>query len=262
MNMKSRFLRKSDLAVCTICAVFLLLSLAAVGEVGRGRAKEAVCLSNVGRLSQAWLSFAESHDGQLVGGHPLDSPIQWVGRPVFNGTQEQQLDAIRRGLLFSFVGDVRIYRCPADEERRDPNWFDFRSFSIAGGANGEDWSEYIKARKYSDLANPAQRYVFVEDCDPRGISMSSWQMNPKSKEWVDPVGMWHDSKSTLGFADGHGETRRWRDSSFIAWNLFAMERPTAFAFGMIPPDNEREDIEYMAGRFPYKALRGDTGRTP
>ena len=41
--------------------------------------------------------------------------------------------------------------------------------------------------------------------------------------------MWHDDKSTLGFADGHAETHRWHDRSFIAWNLIAMRTPSLFA---------------------------------
>lgn len=255
MSARTGYLRRADVAVCTICAALLLLSLGAVGQFGRMRAMEAVCLSNVHQLSQAWLQFAEDHDGQLVGGQTNDFPMHWVGRPVFNGSREQKLDVMRRGLLFPYVGDVRIYRCPADGRQRDPNWFDFRSFSIAGGANGEDWSSYVKARVYSDLTNPAQKYVFVEDCDPRGMTLGSWQMDPKSRQWIDPVGMWHDNKSTLGFADGHAETHPWHDRSFIDWNLTAMRTPYQFAFHMKPPADEQEDVEYMASRFPCKALR-------
>lgn len=242
-------------AIVLLFIVLLLLNLATVGGLGRMRAMEAVCLSNAGQLSRAWLLFADDHDGRLVGGKPEDNPTQWVGRPVFHGSMEQQLDAIRRGLLFPYLADVRVYRCPANEKQSDPNWFDLRSFSIAGGANGENWSSYIKAVTYSDLTDPAQQYIFVEDCDPKGATVGSWQMNPKAGQWVDPVGMWHDNKSTLGFADGHAETHPWHDRSFIDWNLTAMWTPYQFAFGMIPPADEREDIEYMASRFPCKALR-------
>ena len=250
----TRRFTKCDAVVLVVC-ILLLWNFAAIGGPGRGRAREAVCLSNVGRLSHAWLRFAEEHDGRLVGGGAADYPMQWVGRPVLRGTVEQKLDAIRRGLLFPYVGDVRVYRCSADGRQRDPNVFGLRSFSIAGGANGDSWTGYANARVYSDLANPAERYIFVEEANPRGASSSSWQMNPKAGQWVDPVGMWHDNKSSLGFADGHAETHPWHDRSFIDWSLKAVETPYLFMFGMTPPEDERQDIEYMAMRFPYKALK-------
>jgi len=246
---------RANAVVLILCVALALMTLGATGESGRRRAREFVCLANVGQLAQGWLLFAEEHDGALVGGNALDHPMQWVGRALYNATIEEKLNAIRKGLLFPYTGDVRVYRCPVDEGRSDPNRFGFRSFSIAGGANGEDWNEYWKATRYEELENPATRYVFVEDAHPRGIPLGSWQMGPKSKTWIDPVAMWHDRKSTLGFADGHAETHGWHDPSFIDWNLRAMYQPATFSSGMVPPAEEREDIEYMAKGFPCKALR-------
>ena len=79
--------------------------------------------------------------------------------------------------------------------------------------------------------------------------------NPGPKTWVDPVAMWHNKQSTLGFADGHAEMHRWIDEYFIEWNLLAMAPGTvSFNFSLTPPADEREDIEYMARGFPYKSL--------
>ena len=99
------------------------------------------------------------------------------------------------------------------------------------------------------------RYVFVEEAQTRGTNIGSWQMNPKSKTWVDPLAMWHTESTVLGFADGHAEIRRWHDASLIEWCHRAMYEPGAFAFGMTPPADEQEDVEYMAQGFPYKSLR-------
>jgi prepilin-type processing-associated H-X9-DG protein len=84
--------------------------------------------------------------------------------------------------------------------------------------------------------------------------MGSWQMNVQSKTWVAPLLIWHNNRTTLSFADGHAETRRWVDKSLIDWCTMAIEDPAHFHFGMTPPAGEHEDVEYMASGFPYKSL--------
>ncbi len=241
----------ADVIVITGCIVLALLTLGAAGESARRLAQELVCLGNNEVLTGAWLAYADDNDGALVGGHT--DPGQWVDRPA-SGSVDLQFDAIRRGLLFPYVADLNAYHCPADQTLNDPNHPVFQTYSIAGGANGESWAGYTKARVYSDLESPATRYIFVEESSPRGINIGSWQMNPGSKTWVDPLAMWHEEATTLGFADGHAEIRRWHDKSLIDWCRKAMER-RGFAFGMTPPDDEQEDVEYMAQGFPYKSLR-------
>jgi len=255
MSATVKHVRKKDVAVAVVCAMFLVCALGAIGERGRQRAKESTCRSIVGQLSGAWLKYADDHGGQLVAGDV--GPRSWVDQPASSGVRAQELDAIKRGLLFPYVGDVRIYHCPAQAVRQVPLPSGWRSFAIAGGANGETWGTYEKVTKYPDLKDPAGRYVFVEDPAVRGIPLGSWQMNPRKtgSSWVDPVAMWHDRKSTLGFADGHAETHAWQDPSFIEWNLRAMYSPTSFSFSMMPPAREQNDIDYMAKGFPYKSLR-------
>jgi hypothetical protein len=242
----------ADVIVITGCVVLATLTLGAAGESARRLAQELVCLGNNEVLTGAWLAYADDNDGQLVGGHTDFG--NWVNRPPTSGSTDGETDAIRRGLLFPYVGDLNAYHCPADRALNDPNYPVFRTYSIAGGANGESWAGYTKANVYSDLESPATRYIFVEDVDPRGGNIGSWQMNPGLKTWVDPLAMWHEESTTLGFADGHAEVRRWHDKSLIEWCQKAMEKQ-GFAFFMTPPDDEQEDIEYIAQGFPYKALR-------
>lgn len=247
-----RSLTLADCGVMAICGVIGIACLGAAGEQGRNRAKEAVCLANVRGLSQAWLQFAEDHDGNLVGGHTHAG--QWVDRDPAGATLVQKKEAIRRGALFPYVGKVEMYRCPADPRRQDLRSVTYRTFAIPGGANGEMWAGYTRARRLSDLANPAKQYVFVEEADPRGIQIGSWQMNPGAKTWVDPLTMWHPQRTTLGFADGHAETHQWQNRSLIEWCHQAMYEPAKFAFSMTSPADEQEDVEYMAGGFPCKSI--------
>jgi prepilin-type processing-associated H-X9-DG protein len=242
----------ADIVVTTACMALVVMTLGVAGEQGRNRAKEAVCLTNVRQLSQAWLQFAEDHDGNLVGGNTYVD--QWVDRPQPFYMLAEQKEAIRRGLLFPYVGKVEMYHCPADPRRQDSLSMAYLTFSIAGGANGEMWSGYTRARRLSDLANPPRQYVFVEEADTRGANIGSWQMNPGLKTWVDPLAMWHPQRTTLGFADGHAEMHQWQNRSLIEWCHQAMYEPGKFTFNMTPPADEQEDVEYMAEGFPCKSI--------
>lgn len=245
-------LRHADIVTLVLCVVAMIACFGAAGKQGRNRAKEAVCLANVRQLSQAWHQFAEDHDGNLVGGNT--NVDQWVDRPQASYALAERKEAIRRGLLFPYVGKVEVYHCPADPRRRDSIYAAYLTFSVAGGANGETWWGYTRAKRLSDLTNPAGQYVFVEEADTRGANIGSWQMNPGSKTWVDPLAMWHPERTTLGFADGHAETHQWQNRSLIDWCHHAMYDLTKFTFSMTPPADEQEDVEYMAAGFPCASI--------
>jgi len=152
---------------------------------------------------------------------------------------------------------VGVYRCPADQRILISAQMAFCSYSIAGGANGEGWQNaYVQAEKYSEISQPATKYVFVEEADPRGWNRGSWIVNPLAKTWVDPLAIWHSNgQGTLGYADGHVETRRWVDNS-----TREMSRKQEFACPV--PPNEGEDLRFMLGGFPQKAAESSTGRIP
>jgi prepilin-type N-terminal cleavage/methylation domain-containing protein/prepilin-type processing-associated H-X9-DG protein len=239
------------LVVIAIIAVLMAILMPSL-RAAKDHSRRIHCVSNVKYLALGWFMYQDDNDGELVPGHT--NPGNWVLRPAEGDTVEQKKQAIRDGLLYPYVGkEVDVYACPSDQRENDPRNYTFRSFSIAGGANGESWSGYSQAKKYTDLRKPGQRYIFVEEIDPRGFNVGSWQMNPGPKTWVDPVAMWHNQQSTLGYADGHAEMHRWIDKYFIDWNLKAMYNE-AFSFNLSPPSDAREDIEFMARGFPYKSL--------
>jgi prepilin-type processing-associated H-X9-DG protein len=59
-------------------------------------------------------------------------------------------------------------------------------------------------KKIDEIANPSTACVFVEESDLRGYNSSSWVLNATLPvAWGDPVMLWHDARSSFGFADGH-----------------------------------------------------------
>jgi hypothetical protein len=260
MAQRSRITRV-EAVVIGCCVVLALLTLGAVGNAGRRLALEQVCLSNVEVLTQAWLTYANDHNGALVNAFPTGS-TGWVWQakiPWYSPVMpplEQKLEAIRKGSLFGYVGDLNVYHCPADPRLSDPNQRAFGSFSIAGGANGQDGGghNYVEARRYADIANPSAKYILVEEPDPRGENFGCWEMHFNSLYWRDAPAMWHEESTTLGFADGHGDVHRWHDRSLIDYSYQESHGPAeAFPFKMTPPAGETRDIEFMRDGFPCKA---------
>ena len=241
------------LVVIAIIAVLMAILMPSL-RAAKDHAKRIHCVSNVKTLSLAWFLYKDENDDKLVGGHV--GPDMWVLSPADNATIEQKKTAIRQGLLYEYTGNtLDVYRCPADLRQKDPRQYAFRSFSIAGGANGEGWQDtYEQAKTYSDIRKPSTKYVFLEDIDPRGFNTGSWVMHFGPLSWVDPLAMWHNEKSTFGFADGHSEMHRWYNKSFIDWSLEAMfGAPASFSFNMTPPANEMNDIQYMGRGYPCKS---------
>jgi prepilin-type N-terminal cleavage/methylation domain-containing protein/prepilin-type processing-associated H-X9-DG protein len=249
MNKAKAFTLIELLVVIAIIAILMAILMPSL-KLARDQAKRVHCMSNTKTLALGWLMYKDEFDGKLVDGNT--GQHSWVYG--VQGTWDEQRNGVKQGLLFPFVGkEVNVFRCPADTRRPTSSLpFAFRTFSIAGGANGETWSDYTKVTLYTEIKNPAMKYVFVEEADTRGGNIGSWQFNPKSKQWVDPVSMWHNKKTTLGFADGHAEMHTWVNDYFITWCEGAMYSPTSFTFYKTPLSDEPEDFQYMLDGFIYK----------
>ncbi len=258
MSNRKAFTLIELLVVIAVIAVLMAILMPSL-RLARDQAKRIHCVSNVKTLSLAWYMYKDENDDKLVGGHTgfQYNFMHWVDVPPANDSPvEEKQDAVKRGSLFPYVKDVKIYHCPADTRKMTGSTA-FRTFSLAGGANGETWSAYEKAVNYSDLKRPSSKLIFVEEMDNRGLNLGSWQMDPDRihPSWTDPVAMWHNEKSTIGFADGHAEMHQWVDQGFIDWNLKAMYNNGFSWSGMTPGADEQTDIQYMAERFPYKKLK-------
>jgi len=244
------------LVVIAIIAILMAILMPAL-KLAKDQAYRIHCMSNVKTLSLAWFMYKDDNDGELVGGHIANQPHMWVHSVSGSATVEEKKQAIRDGALYPYVGNtVEVYRCPSDLRLRATHNFAYRSASIAGGANGEGWrNTYEQAKMYSDIKRPSEKYIFVEDVDPRGTNVGSWVMQFSPLKWIDPLAMWHNEQTTLGFADGHAEMHRWVDKYFIDWCKKAMHKGMynpggGFNFDLTPPANEHTDIEYALKHFP------------
>lgn len=245
------------LVVIAIIALLMAILLPVIG-LAKDQAYATICVNNLRSLSQAWLIYQDENDNVLVDGHvPRDADFKnkarypdafWVEPPQdssrnytgdSNPTLEHEWFGIERGALYPYVKSIDIYRCPSDKRKRDPLKSTWRSYAIAGGMNGEEkypgWSRRA-IRKYTEIENPGAKYVFVEEADPRGWNMGSWVVRPTGDNWIDPLAIWHNKRSSLGWADGHAEKHRWLDPRTI-------EMSERQQFGAQHPDNP--DLKFM-----------------
>lgn len=227
------------LIVFSIISLLLVVAFPALIRV-RNEAQGAVCSQNSKTLALAWLFYKDDNDDRLVGGCAGSDAGAWVASPVGTAADAEK-QGIMSGSLFRYVEKVEVYRCPADQRKLGA----FRSYSIAGGANGEVWkSAYVKAEKYPQLLRPATKYVFVEEANPKTWNEGSWVLDVRGKTWVDPLAVWHSrARSSLAYADGHAEIHTWVDSSTVEMSEKQLSLfPVSYGEG--------EDLQFMISGFP------------
>lgn len=238
-------------------------------------AQGTVCLANINSLSKAWCIYADDYNDRLIGGSttnsinarwPQDkSPANpWVLAPqdengndkTFTGSElEEKLIGIKRGLLWPYIESPDVYHCLGDTRHKHPpaatgygGKGGYRSYSIVSGANAfpacGDWG-LVPCTRQTQIKNPSWKYVFIEETDGRGFNMGAWCVRPTGDHWTDPLAIWHNDSSTLGYADGHAERHKWLDSDTI--RMAEKQIPN-----MDDPDSV--DLEYMQEHLPYLKL--------
>jgi prepilin-type N-terminal cleavage/methylation domain-containing protein/prepilin-type processing-associated H-X9-DG protein len=256
MRAKRGFTLIELLVVVAIIALLVAILLPAL-QRARDQTRTSVCLANLKQLSLAFVMYADEGD-DIVASSMTDSRDCWVDWPQYdNGrhlSRQQRdtiqhldfhLNGIRNGTLYPFLDVVEVYHCPSDRRSTyDPEGgaLAYRTYSMPNCMNGDEgWEIDIGGEKVTSkltqIERPAEKYVFVEESDPRGINMNSWVMYLDREKWIDPLTIWHNKRSTLGFADGHAEVHTWSDSRTIdmsRYHVFWQNCP------------ESEDWEYMS----------------
>jgi prepilin-type N-terminal cleavage/methylation domain-containing protein len=249
------------LVVIAVISILMAILIPALRKA-RDHGRRVLCMSNVRTLTMAWYIYQDDNESKLVNGNvPASADFEvspegtcWVEPPQsgsgkYRGdsdpTLEDELRGIKQGALFPYVKTVDVYRCPADDRKRNSEKATFRSFSIAGGMNGEERYPTYTGRaivKYTEIQNPATKYVFVEEADPRDWNMGSWLVNPTGDCWIDPLTVWHGDRSCLGWADGRAEMNRWVDQRTIDMaEIYAEEEE----WSPCHPDPVNPDLKFM-----------------
>lgn len=274
------------LVVISIIALLLAVLIPALNKA-REQGRKVVCMSNQKQLILGWVNYSVQNDGKIVQGdttrciwasrntppyeiswditswHPQKS---WIAVPRFEPTgsetfgtwaykQGYQDVMITEGLLYPYVKQVSVYRCPSPLTTGNPQTQNnFCSYAIGSMMNGycqgndpvDPSSEYGVRRKYIkrkivNIPSPGERLAII--CQggvaARNGRVECFSVNASTTSWSDipPTVHMGLTGTSLSYADGHTNYYKWKyakkysDPSFTnSAPVTSDERKTDWAF--------------------------------
>ncbi len=210
------------LVVIAIIAILMAVLMPALHRA-REQGRRAACLSNLKQLSLAWLMYADENDDRLVNGATGFSnsnqtwgdhrnELAWIDgyHPL---DQEAAQEDIRRGALWPYVKNEKIYRCPTG--KRGEAFTYAIMFSMNAVCHPEvQGVRGAHVKKRSEIRNPAPAYrlVFI---DEGFMTSDAYAVNYSTEQWWDDPPVRHGDGTNISFADGHVEHWKWRGTDTI-----------------------------------------------
>ena len=227
------------LVVIAIIAILAAMLLPALSRA-KIKAQATACLSNQKQLAVAWTLYSgDFNDYLAVNANNVainagvvgwvTNVLSWDFPPLPTNPQNYNPDALANALLGPYCSKATgVYKCPGDryDAYKGPR---VRSISMNGQMNpntandangGTVKNQYGAGQNYkvfvrqSDINNPApvNAWVFIDE-HPDSINDALFHvdMRPTANTWSDWPASNHGGSGVLAFADGHVESKRWKD---------------------------------------------------
>jgi len=230
------------IAIIAILAALLLPALARSKQQAQG----IHCMNNEKQMTLTWVMYTDDSKDLLVtniGDHQAEylangtfNYNQWVTGDVdgtasagISGTyDETNWHLLTSTLLGPYMKSPGAYKCPADPGNPPGSPLApsrVRSISMqnymAGGGGDIVSSSYVLYTKYSQIRQPAQFYVFLDE-KPSSINDGYFEVDMETDSPLplqDNPSQVHNYACGFGFADGHAEIHQWKGPNFRSASL-------------------------------------------
>src|SRR5207248_1941512 len=94
-----------------------------------------------------------------------------------------------QGGLARYCLNPAIMHCPADRRARVAGYTAYDSYSIMNGLNGSSPNSFPQPSltKQTAVKHSSERFVFIEENDPRSQSAGAYTVNENINSWCLPI---------------------------------------------------------------------------
>ncbi len=257
-----------------VIAIIAILAAILLPVLGRAqlRAEEMGSLNNLRQLGYAWLMYAHDNQDricQVTGSqHIIDDPnsalvqpggpyCSWIQGNMASINDCTNTAILQVGLIYPYINNWKVYASPGDNRSVNPalqGEMHVRSYSMNCWMNpdpGENWNvtesyngtprQQVVYTKLATIMTPSERWVLIEE-NPYSINDGFFVCDIAGlHSWLDVPASYYNHACALNFADGHAETKKWRDGNVINYHFVTNPNNT-------PQDPTTGDLSWLQQR--------------